>query len=79
VSNILELTEMATSYGVEIPNTDGRAGMVAIPVKDIREIDMDKLYKACVDQLPKYARPMFVRLIKEIQMTSKCLMLALLI
>jgi hypothetical protein len=72
VSSMLKLTEMATSYGVQIPNTDGRAGMVAIPSNDSQETDMDKLYEGCVKQLAKYARPMFVRLVKEVQMTSKC-------
>ena len=32
ISNILELKD-ATAYGVEIPNTEGRAGMVTILVQ----------------------------------------------
>jgi solute carrier family 27 fatty acid transporter 1/4 len=73
VSRVLELTDMATSYGVEIPDNEGRAGMVAIPVSGDIEIDLEKLHAGCVDQLPKYARPIFVRLVKEVQMTSKSL------
>ena len=72
VSAILnQPADMPTSYGVEIPNTDGRAGMIAIPVKDEAEVDLDKLQSGVVEQLPKYARPMFVRIIKEVQMTSE--------
>ena len=44
VSAILnQPADMPTSYGVEIPNTDGRAGMIAIPVRDESEVDLDKL------------------------------------
>ena len=72
VSAILnQPADMPTSYGVEIPNTDGRAGMLAIPVKDEAEVDLDKLQAGVAEQLPKYARPMFVRIIKEVQMTSE--------
>ena len=72
VSAILnQPADMPTSYGVEIPNTDGRAGMIAIPVKDEAEVNLDKLHAGVVEQLPKYARPMFVRIIKEVQMTSE--------
>ena len=72
VSAILnQPADMPTSYGVEIPNTDGRAGMIAIPVKDEAEVDLDQLHAGVVEQLPKYARPMFVRIIKEVQMTSE--------
>ena len=72
VSAILnQPADMPTSYGVEIPNTDGRAGMIAIPVKDEDEVDLEKLRSGVTEQLPKYARPMFVRVIKEVQMTSE--------
>ena len=72
VSAILnQPADMPTSYGVEIPNTDGRAGMIAIPVRDEAEVDLDKLQAGVTEQLPKYARPMFVRIIKEVQMTSE--------
>ena len=50
---------------------DGRAGMVAIVVEDESEVNFDKLRKGIVDQLPKYARPLFVRLLKNAIMTSK--------
>ncbi len=71
VSKVLALPEMATSYGVEIPDTDGRAGMVAIPVTNEDEVDLERLHEGVKDQLPKYARPMFLRLIKKVEMTSK--------
>ena len=70
VSSILELKD-ATSYGVEIPDTDGRAGMVAIPAKDPSEVDLVALAKGVVELLPAYARPHFVRLVKEVDLTSR--------
>ena len=70
VSSILELKD-ATSYGVEIPNTDGRIGMVAIPANHPSEVDLVALAKGVVDLLPVYARPYFVRLVKEVDLTSK--------
>ncbi len=72
VSNILELRD-ATAFGVEIPNTDGRAGMVAIPVSADQQdkFDLEKLFNGVRDRLPGYARPFFVRLVKELHMTGK--------
>ena len=69
VSNILELKD-ATAYGVEIPNTDGRAGMVAIPATSPDQVDLVKLLDGVLERLPGYARPIFVRLVKELHMTG---------
>ena len=70
VSSILDL-KTTTAYGVRIPNMDGRAGMVAIVVEDESEVNFDKLRAGVVDKLPSYARPLFVRLLKDARMTSK--------
>ena len=72
MSSILELKD-TTSYGVEIPDTDGKAGMVAIPANDPSEVDLAALAKGVVELLPSYARPHFVRLVKEVDLTSKSL------
>ena len=61
----------ATSYGVEIPGTDGRAGMLAIPAKTESEVDFDKLERGLNEKLPAYARPLFIRLVQEADLTSK--------
>ena len=74
VSSILDL-KTTTAYGVKIPNMDGRAGMVAIVVENESEIDFDRLRKGVVEQLPNYARPLFVRLLKDAIMTSKIILL----
>lgn len=56
-------------YGVEIPGTEGRAGMVAIPDPE-RKVEVSKLYEGLADKLPAYARPIFVRLVDKIDVTA---------
>ncbi|MDG4666205.1 long-chain-acyl-CoA synthetase FadD6 [Mycobacterium sp. 236(2023)] len=62
--------EEATVFGVEVPDTGGRAGMVAIQLKDGQEFDGKALAKAAYDKLPGYAVPLFVRVVKELAHTS---------
>ena len=60
-------------YGVEIPGTDGRAGMAAIVLKEhitADKIDLESLSSHIRDNLPGYARPVFIRLLKELPTTS---------
>ena len=56
-------------YGVEIPGTEGRAGMAAIPDHDKR-VDLSSLYAGMVDKLPSYARPIFLRFVEQIDVTG---------
>jgi solute carrier family 27 fatty acid transporter 1/4 len=58
-------------YGVEIPGTEGRAGMVAIPDPE-RRVEVDTLYAGLESKLPAYARPIFVRLVERIDVTGQC-------
>jgi fatty-acyl-CoA synthase len=55
-------------YGVTIPGRDGRAGMVAL-VCD-RELDLQAFRQYLVDRLPDYARPVFLRVRREMDMTA---------
>jgi len=68
ISKVVDLKDTIV-YGVEIPNTDGRAGMVAILNTD-NTIDLDVLAEEVTQQLPSYARPLFVRKIKELDITG---------
>ena len=56
-------------FGVEIPGTEGRAGMTVIPDPE-RKVDLEKLYSGVTEKLPSYARPMFVRFVKELKRTG---------
>jgi len=68
ISNILEL-EDCTSYGVQVPDTEGRAGMVAVPDPD-HTLDLKKLFIGVMDKLPGYARPFFVRCVPFLDLTG---------
>eukprot|EP00002_Diphylleia_rotans_P019437 TRINITY_DN3762_c0_g4_i1.p1 TRINITY_DN3762_c0_g4~~TRINITY_DN3762_c0_g4_i1.p1 ORF type:complete len:641 (-),score=136.07 TRINITY_DN3762_c0_g4_i1:1512-3434(-) len=56
-------------YGVAIPNMDGRAGMASV-VLDESSFDFKAFYKHVCDQLPAYARPIFLRISPEIEITG---------
>lgn len=62
--------EEATVFGVEVPGTGGRAGMVAVQLKEGREFDGKSLAKAAYEHLPSYAVPLFVRVVKELAYTT---------
>ncbi|MEV3902141.1 long-chain-acyl-CoA synthetase FadD6 [Mycobacterium sp. NPDC050551] len=62
--------EECTVFGVEVPDTGGKAGMVAIQLKDGKEFDGKALAKAAFDKLPIYAVPLFVRVVEELAHTS---------
>lgn len=59
------------TYGVEIPNTNGRAGMVAIKQENPEEeLDLQGLYQYLARELPKYAVPVFVRTLSSVDATG---------
>ena len=63
----------AVVYGVEIPNTNGRAGMAAITLVDGAELNdadlsaMVNVFKKC---LPSYAIPVFLRIQAKVETTG---------
>lgn len=56
-------------YGVEIPGCEGRAGMLALPDPH-RQVDLSKLLDGLEARLPAYSRPMFIRIVNEIELTA---------
>ncbi|HVV93045.1 MAG TPA: long-chain-acyl-CoA synthetase [Hyphomicrobiales bacterium] len=58
----------ANVYGVAVPGADGRAGMAALVVDPT--FDWDTLYRRVNDELPAYARPLFVRLLPQMDLTG---------
>lgn len=62
--------EDAVAFGVEIPDTDGRAGMVALKLRAEAEFDGQDVARHVLDTLPSYAVPLFVRLIAEVEQTT---------
>ena len=62
--------EECTVYGVEIPRTGGRAGMAAVKLREGAEFDGQSLARAVHGQLPVYALPLFVRVVKSMAHTT---------
>lgn len=58
----------ATTYGISIPGTDGRAGMSAIVVNE--GFDIEGLPAHLAQRLPAYARPVFIRISRELDATE---------
>ena len=58
----------ANVYGVEVPGADGRAGMATLAVG--HGFDLGKLQAQIDADLPPYARPLFLRIGREIATTG---------
>ncbi|QLG92173.1 long-chain-acyl-CoA synthetase [Pseudomonas yamanorum] len=59
------------AYGVEIHNTNGRAGMAAItPTESLASLDMRELLQFAHGQLPAYAVPLFLRIKVKMETTG---------
>jgi fatty-acyl-CoA synthase len=58
----------ANIYGVKVPGTDGRAGMAALVVDG--EFDITSLAERLEGHLAPYARPVFLRLQPQIEVTG---------
>jgi acyl-CoA synthetase (AMP-forming)/AMP-acid ligase II len=56
-------------YGVQIPGSDGRAGMAALVLEPGAQFDPGAFY-AHAQQLPGYARPLFVRIVPSMDVTG---------
>ncbi|KAF1030337.1 MAG: Long-chain-fatty-acid--CoA ligase FadD17 [Pseudomonas sp.] len=74
VENILlqhPMISEVVSYGVEIENTNGRAGMAAItPAESLASLDMRELLQFAHGQLPHYAVPLFLRIKVKMETTG---------
>ncbi|MCT8974559.1 long-chain-acyl-CoA synthetase [Microbaculum marinisediminis] len=66
--NVFPGVREANVYGVHVPGHDGRAGMAAIAADD--DLDLAGLREHINAQLPPYARPLFVRIRKEMEVTT---------
>src|SRR5690554_2516428 len=72
VENIIDgadMVEEAIVYGVEIPETNGKAGMVTLVPQD-GAFDVKRLFSYLKEHLPPYAIPVFVRVTEAIEKTG---------
>jgi acyl-CoA synthetase (AMP-forming)/AMP-acid ligase II len=63
----------ANVYGVLVPHADGRAGCAAIvPTQDtpVEKFDFAALAEHALNALPRYAVPIFIRLVRELEYTG---------
>lgn len=69
ISNIVEYKD-AIVYGVEIRGQEGRAGMVAIHDAE-GVVDLKDFVQGLKKSLPSYARPIFVRILRKVDLTGE--------
>ncbi|KAI2611830.1 fatty acid transporter [Hypoxylon sp. NC1633] len=71
----------ANVYGVAVPHADGRAGCVAVvaaegvstkpnDIQSGRGLDLKGLAEHCLARLPRYAVPLFLRVVKHLDYTA---------
>ncbi|GAA5999278.1 long-chain fatty acid transporter FAT1 [Rhodotorula paludigena] len=64
-----EIVKEANVYGVTVPSHEGRAGCAAIP-QSAGPVDLAQLAAHVQLKLPKYAQPLFIRLVKALESTG---------
>ncbi|MCZ6712893.1 MAG: long-chain-acyl-CoA synthetase [Deltaproteobacteria bacterium] len=62
--------ELCSVFGVEVPGSDGRAGMAALVLDCGVALDGAAIYSQVEDALPAYARPVFLRVQKQAELTG---------
>lgn len=71
VANQFDQITETVVYGVQVPNTDGRAGMAAITLNtELNNFDMESFSTHVKEKLPSYAVPMFIRIRQEQDVTG---------
>ncbi len=62
---------MCNVYGVEVPGAEGRAGMAALTLEEgCTELDLASISEHINSELPAYARPVFLRIQRELDTTG---------
>jgi len=56
-------------YGVAVPGTEGKAGLVTVSVEQPDEFDLEQFQALVEAQLPGYAQPVFIRLQQALDTT----------
>ena len=76
IINGFDQVKFCNVYGVEIPGTDGRAGMTALTLQDgVDTLDLDRFSEFVKENLPSYAVPVFLRIQPDIDVTGTFKML----
>ncbi len=71
IINGFDQIKFCNVYGVEVPGADGRAGMAALTLAEgVTDLDMDRFSAYIAENLPVYARPVFLRIQPDIDVTG---------
>jgi fatty-acyl-CoA synthase len=62
--------ELVNVYGVKVPGQDGRAGMAALLLASGQGFDGASFWRHVDAALPRYAAPLFVRVLPEMELTG---------
>jgi hypothetical protein len=68
-----KILELSTYFNFQVPGAEGRAGMVAINQGKESPLDLEKLAEGLKSSLPNYARPIFIRILAELDLTGMLL------
>jgi len=69
ILNSFEQLNMANVYGVKVPKSEGRAGMVAFNCS-LDDFNWENFSSFVSEKLPSYAQPVFIRIIEELETTG---------
>ena len=69
ILNAFDQVNMANVFGVKVPQSEGRAGMVAFNCS-LNDFNWDKFSEFVCKKLPTYAQPVFIRIIEELETTG---------
>ena len=69
ILNAFDQVNMANVFGVKVPQSEGRAGMVAFNC-NLDDFKWDEFAEFVSIKLPSYAQPVFVRIIEELETTG---------
>ncbi|MBI4083112.1 MAG: long-chain-acyl-CoA synthetase [Candidatus Lambdaproteobacteria bacterium] len=60
----------ANVFGVQVPGTEGRVGMVALTLEDGARFEPEAFYRATEEKLAPYMRPAFARILAHAELTA---------
>ena len=70
IINCFDNIENSTVYGVEIPNSEGKAGMASIKLNDKHSFNLTEFSQFVSKNLPRYAIPIFIRVNDSFEFTG---------
>lgn len=69
IINAADSVAYCNVYGVQLPGTDGRAGMVGISAHH-NTLNIEAISRHIMEKVPSYARPLFIRQVMEMDTTG---------